>query len=312
MNARLGQAQSVYASLEQRWTREATTAPFEAKLSGLRAPKERLDAWPAQRADKLRRLAENRREDRLRAHLESHRLGAARVSGIGPTRIAVLRSFRVETADDIDARTLHSIPGFGPTLIGNLLAWRHSVEGRFRFDSSKPVDPKDVARIKHKNEMQALKSQLERDLLAGPEELRRLGRQIEVARQALWSLLTAAASELAHAERDAALAKEPPLRVRRPAPPAVRPRPHATAVRLEPAPAIREHLSVHADGAANRDRVTRWAGRAATGERPPQGPGAANARWGPARGGNVELQRGPNASTGAHASRPLIPVCVLP
>jgi DNA-binding helix-hairpin-helix protein with protein kinase domain len=78
--------------------------------------------------------------------LETRFIAQAGISGIGAERTAVLQSFGVESAADVDEAAIRMIPGFGEVLTGRLVAWRSSMEREIARLSPPPMPPTDVAR----------------------------------------------------------------------------------------------------------------------------------------------------------------------
>ena len=75
-----------------------------------------------ERAARLQALAKPEVEQRL-TYLEQFRIEDAGLFNIGAARIAVLRSWGVETAAEIDEEKVGSIPGFGRNLTERLVNW---------------------------------------------------------------------------------------------------------------------------------------------------------------------------------------------
>ena len=88
------------------------------------------------------------------------------ITGIGPTREAVLRSNGIETAYDIEQERILKIDGFGPVLTGNLLAWKQQVSGRFRFIAAAAVSRSELAAlvVKYKQYQQRIEARLQTGL----------------------------------------------------------------------------------------------------------------------------------------------------
>jgi DNA-binding helix-hairpin-helix protein with protein kinase domain len=75
------------------------------------------------------------------------RIEAAKLPNIGPARCAVLRSWGIDTAADVDEGKIADIPGFGKNLTDKLVIWRDMKEKSFIYYASPIVDPLDVQRI---------------------------------------------------------------------------------------------------------------------------------------------------------------------
>ena len=101
-----------------------------------------------ERAARLQALAKPvpEAEQRL-TYLSQFRIGDAGLFNIGAARMAVLRSWGVETAAETDEEKVGSIPGFGRNLTERLVSWREGLEQRFHFKPTAVADPRDVQRV---------------------------------------------------------------------------------------------------------------------------------------------------------------------
>ncbi len=106
----------------------------------------------------------------------------------------------IETAADVTQTTLLRVPGFGPTLMATLLAWRATVESRFVFNGQQGIDPADLQKIER--ELTNLRIQHERTLSQGAARLRSIAAQIHQVRAALRDAGDQAQIDLAQAEAD--------------------------------------------------------------------------------------------------------------
>jgi DNA-binding helix-hairpin-helix protein with protein kinase domain len=194
-------ARARWSEVENRWKREAGDQPFRAKLRELAIARDDYLALPARRQKMLQRLQSDRRERQLHRFLDRHRLADAQIPGIGPGREATLRSYGVETADDVTRAAVLRVPGFGPTLAGALLTWRRELERKFVFDPTRAVDPRDLEDAEHS--ILADKARLEQKLLGGAAELRAIAQQTIARRASLRPEVEQALTALAQAEADA-------------------------------------------------------------------------------------------------------------
>ena len=145
---------------------------FHAEKSSLEKIKASIDTLGQQRTDALQKLQAGIRDRQLAAYLDNFYISNANINKIGQGRATVLLSHGIETAADINERVIMAIPGFGPSLTSELVAWRRMVEGRFRFDPSKGVPQSEIQSI----EIQYLqrKNTLGCQLQAGPHNLRNI------------------------------------------------------------------------------------------------------------------------------------------
>ncbi|MDX6614311.1 MAG: hypothetical protein QOD75_3497 [Blastocatellia bacterium] len=194
-------AQRRWHEAEQRWRAQAGTHGFDQKKRDLGRRRTEYEGLPALRLKKLNALERNLRQQQLQKFLDRHRIALAGISGIGPSRQATLRSFGIETAADIDRRSLGQVPGFGPVYTSYLLGWRSSIEQRFVFNPALGVDPADRNAVE--KEIGGAKSTIERELEVGASQLRQSANQIVMARTAMRPTLEATLRDLAQAELDA-------------------------------------------------------------------------------------------------------------
>lgn len=57
-----------------------------------------------------------------------------KIEGLNPSEVAMMESFGMETANEIDQLRLYGIPGLEPETVMELLQWRRDVEQGFRFN----------------------------------------------------------------------------------------------------------------------------------------------------------------------------------
>jgi DNA-binding helix-hairpin-helix protein with protein kinase domain len=176
-------ARTQLRALEDRWRADASETKFVTRLRQLEAAKQKWGDLPRERQQRFRALESQREQSQRKAFLERYRLARATIPDIGPGRKAMLASYNVETAADIDEYRIAQIPGFGPATIGKLRQWRAGLEANFRFDQTRGVDPHEIAALDR--ELAGAKAALERDILNGPADLRRLAQEISMARSSL-------------------------------------------------------------------------------------------------------------------------------
>lgn len=177
------------------WQRETAKERFLAELRDLERAKGEYENLAQERVRRLHALDFSRRETRLQRFLEQHRVTVGRVQGIGQGRVATLRSFGIETAADVDARSIERIPGFGPHLTASLVAWRYGLERGFVYNPNLSIDPRDVQRIEA--EIAASRRHLEQTLKDGPSRLRHVADDITLKRATLFHELEKAQHDLA-------------------------------------------------------------------------------------------------------------------
>jgi DNA-binding helix-hairpin-helix protein with protein kinase domain len=197
------QARSTWTQLESRWRREASVEAFLELKADLLAAKNELEGLPARRAREMAKLQNDREAQQKRAYLDRFHIKDGRIHGIGPSRVATLASFGIETAADVDRNRIMRLHGFGPSLCSALLEWRKGHEANFRFNTAAPVDPREVQRIDA--ELSSRRTALVRQMQQGPTKLQYTKQTIEGARARLGPLMQQAwdAFQLAQAQQAA-------------------------------------------------------------------------------------------------------------
>lgn len=176
-----------YSGLRARWTREATIGAFNDKRRALDAARAELEDLPNERRRALAKLDAEREAQQLYRHLDSLQISHAKIRHIGPGRTAMLASYGIETAADIEARAIRQIPGFGKSTTGALVAWREMHKRNFRFNPNEPVDPQELAKLDQR--VEARRQELVATLRQGPAALRIAGQEITSARNRIMPVL---------------------------------------------------------------------------------------------------------------------------
>jgi hypothetical protein len=206
--ALLGRNSPRRVSLRERWRRwrvgnaawqRAAAAWFcqatPPDISDLRPPieelKRNLDALVAEREARIRAsaAAEPEAEQRSR-YLATFRIEGAKLANIGPARCAVLRSWGIDTAADVDASKISDIPGFGKNLTDKLVIWRDAKERAFVYNGAPIVDPLEVQRIDR--DLASRRIKLMRELRERIAEVERRVGPFTRDRAALWTKVEAA------------------------------------------------------------------------------------------------------------------------
>jgi DNA-binding helix-hairpin-helix protein with protein kinase domain len=158
---------------------------------------------PNQRRRQLAKLETGREMRQRERYLDRFRIDRAKIRGVASGRIAMLASYGIETAADIERAKIMQIPGFGEMLTSELMRWRQGHERNFRFNPNEPIDRRDTDAIDR--ELEARRQKLLLTLQQGPDQLRRLGQEINAARTRLMPMLEKAwiALKIAEARRNA-------------------------------------------------------------------------------------------------------------
>jgi DNA-binding helix-hairpin-helix protein with protein kinase domain len=153
------QAEALWCAAQDAWEKQSGTEQFvDAKRltdSLIRS----LSDLPNEEQRQVQILEQKKREDQRTHYLERFAIANAKIPKIGSARKAVLRSFGIETAADVDQRKISAIQGFGPTLVSSLTTWQQGLAARFVFNPNEPLNPRDLSALKAK--IASRKSELE-------------------------------------------------------------------------------------------------------------------------------------------------------
>jgi DNA-binding helix-hairpin-helix protein with protein kinase domain len=142
------QAETSWRSIKEAWVKQPGDVKFlEAKKEANELIRSLADL-PNEQSRQIKILEQKKRDVQLNRYLERFIIAHAKISKIGSGRKAVLASFGVETAADVNEQKLSTIQGFGPTLIAALMAWRESVAKRFVFNASEPINQNNLIALK--------------------------------------------------------------------------------------------------------------------------------------------------------------------
>ncbi|MCC7052239.1 MAG: hypothetical protein IT355_03165 [Gemmatimonadaceae bacterium] len=205
LKAAVTDARARLRGLEAEWVSEHQKAAdqFSRRVADLAAMRDEYLKLEESKNAARQKLDRERLAQQRRAFLQKHYIRTATLSGIGPGLTATLASFGFETAADLEGRRVYGVPGFGPARVATLMAWRQGLEARFRFDPTKPVDPAEVAALEQK--FARRKVEIERTLLAGPSDLRRMLSSHSQVRQRLEERFAAQRREVSLSEANLAV-----------------------------------------------------------------------------------------------------------
>ncbi|MGH7146844.1 MAG: helix-hairpin-helix domain-containing protein [Nitrospiraceae bacterium] len=166
-----------------RWQHEASRNAFLERKKSLEKARTELVDLPNERRRLLAKLEAQRESQQRQRYLDRFRIDRAGIRGIGAARTAMLESYGIETAADVDYHKIIHIPGFGEALTTELIEWRRRHERNFRFNPNEPVDPRDIDALNR--ELEAHRHSLLTTLRQGPDTLRKLSQEISAARSRL-------------------------------------------------------------------------------------------------------------------------------
>jgi DNA-binding helix-hairpin-helix protein with protein kinase domain len=148
-----------YSALESKYKSECAGQTFVIRLDECRRLKIEYEGLPLQRQRRLQELERNKYQLQLYAFLDGFSINRAKIPGIGPGRKQMLASYGVDSAADATPAKIAQVPTIGPKLAGQIMNWRISLEGRFRFNPNKAIDKLEIEKVDR--ELRARRIQLE-------------------------------------------------------------------------------------------------------------------------------------------------------
>jgi DNA-binding helix-hairpin-helix protein with protein kinase domain len=199
-NRRYKEAKHAYASVAKEWSRAARNTRFIEAREHLVHVKRQLQEQKARYKSELTGLGKRRARKELEAFLERHVIAAHHIADIGKKTQALLLSFGIETAADVTDAKLARVPTLSNERKQHLIAWRKSIERRFRFNPKGGVDQRILRELvsRHMRERRTNQAKLS----SGALELRRIVSETARQRPALQKLVKERAAALRAAEAD--------------------------------------------------------------------------------------------------------------
>lgn len=188
-------------AVQERWQREASDEPFNAKLRELKSLAEEHAQLSNARQLKIRDLERNLYNVQLRHYLEKFDIASADIPHVKDNRKAMLSSYGIDDAADVTAPAVEAVPGFGEFLTAQVMAWRQALEKKFHFDPKRGIDPADIQRVDQ--EIANRRLEIELRLSKGQPELTEIRRRIIMVRTQLQDQLQKASMEVCQAQANA-------------------------------------------------------------------------------------------------------------
>lgn len=198
------QAKAQFDGLSARWKQEQAETQLQSKQNQLRPLKEEHAGLQAERDRRYNALFNNRRRSALKQFLDQFEIEQASIPGVGAAKKAMLESFGIETAADVNRNAVLNVPGFGPALTDRVMKWRQEKEARFHFNPNSSIDPRQVADLDRT--IQARRAQIEADLVAGRLAILQMRQAAMARRRSLEEAMRAAIDDLSQRTADATAA----------------------------------------------------------------------------------------------------------
>lgn len=165
-------AQTAWEEQRKIWRNQAGPEKFERARNHYLSLANTHAELPAKEHEMLNALEQKKREIQFISYMKSQSIDRAKISGIGQGRKVTLASYGFQTAWDVRNGRIGSVPGFGPSLVGEMEAWASSITKKFVFNASIPTDPQAVQDVKNKIGEQ--REKIERELGNASDDLHRL------------------------------------------------------------------------------------------------------------------------------------------
>lgn len=117
-----------------RWERRCGIEKIENLKATLTDAKRTYEGLAGERAEHIRVYQTNRQSFQLAQFLDKFRIRDYKISGIGPTKLATLASYGVETAANVTQEKVLAVPGFGPINSKPLFQWQQERARTFVYN----------------------------------------------------------------------------------------------------------------------------------------------------------------------------------
>jgi len=155
--------ENIYSRELSSWQKKFGIDQFITLYAELEAAYENYKLIQKDGQRQVSKYTDSRRDFQLKAFLDTFPLDQVKIKGIGSGKRAVLASYGIDTAADIEKNKLLKVPGFGEATSMPLLQWRSKLESRFvyRPDISSS-DKASIAQIKFstENKLKSLRAKL--------------------------------------------------------------------------------------------------------------------------------------------------------
>ena len=151
-----GQYRQFISSTDQEWQKALSQREQRCGIeraenlkASLREAKHDLESLKTERDARVALYQSERRNMQRLKFLERFRIRDQKIRGIGPSKLATLTSFGIETAADLDQRdAVLALPGFGPASSQPLFDWQRDCARGFVYNAQvNDIDRAELAKI---------------------------------------------------------------------------------------------------------------------------------------------------------------------
>jgi DNA-binding helix-hairpin-helix protein with protein kinase domain len=131
-----------FLEAERDWIKRNDASGWFELKENLRRLKSEFDGLPLTESRRIQEHERNRRAEQLKVFLEGFQIRREKIANVGPTKLATLTSYGIETAADVSSEAVQNVPGFGPVNSQPLLEWRRKLEARFVYNANPTIADK--------------------------------------------------------------------------------------------------------------------------------------------------------------------------
>lgn len=197
LGERLKAARQRFDAAVHQLERERVASPLPQMQARANQLYRNLSGHPRKRAERLRRIEQTRHQRQLSRYLDQFDVTDCRIKGVSKRSMVQLASYGIETADDVTEEKLEVLRGarcgFGPKRTSDLMAWRRSLEARFRPSNTDSADVQERVRVERELQLEHAKE---------VTELLRIAEQIRAHAGPLRTRINAINQEIDQARRE--------------------------------------------------------------------------------------------------------------
>jgi DNA-binding helix-hairpin-helix protein with protein kinase domain len=164
------EADKRWAMALARWHQGLPKVQVKATKQELEGAIARYKNLATEKSKTLNHLKAERRQRQLHDYLDRFLIRDADIPRIGPAKTATLAAFGIESAADLNTRSIVAIPGFGPGTARLLLQWRATHERHFVYNP-KPTQLDLAAQRRVETEYAVKERELAQKISSGQSHL---------------------------------------------------------------------------------------------------------------------------------------------
>ena len=200
LEVRLELAEREWKRLEDEWSKAQSSAALNKDIGEIKKRINEYQNLHKVNHEKLKLIREQTFRRQLDEHLESFKVTESHITGVGESNLAILRSFGIKTAADIETNRLRSIPRTGDLILQKLFDWRKKLERDFKYEPDAEISQNEKNQIER--EVVVLRQKLGREIGTMLIPLRSISLQTRQQQSHLASQSEQVVQNLAQARND--------------------------------------------------------------------------------------------------------------